>query len=1004
MTAKILIGPSASGKTRYCIQRILEILQEIALGPVWVIVPDQLQAYAFRGRLSGEGGAMGVHIGTFGDLYREILWQADRPVPVATEPMIQRFLQDGVRKVAAQGGFGYYGPIVGMPGFLRILAATINELKLARIWPEKFQEWSKTQPEGLAEIARVYVGHQALLQELGWADSAGVSWLATESLENDPTLLSDWPLLVVDGFDSYNGAQRAALRLLGERSQELLITLPGRNPMDRVAHRRFARSLAQLRSDWELEVEYLPETTHLPDPLAHLERTLFKAKTQKIPRGDQVMMLEVRSPREESREALRWIKSLILRNGLLPHECAIVTPDPERYRAFLREAGVEFGVPLRFTHGESLASSPAIAALLDLLALPLADFPRRLTLEAVRAPYFDLTEFGLSREDAYPLEVLSRQGLVIQGLAQWEETLTGLGQVADQQAINEGAHELWEGLHTFAKRLRMPDEASTQQWVRWLEDLLVDIRYLQVDQSAGDEASFLGLRNVLRALVLGEAVAGEKPMRAHGFMRMLRSALEAANYQERVNWTESMVLVLRVLEARGLRYKAVAVLGLSEGLFPEVEREDPFLRDKMRESLGLEKRLQREQAGLFYQVITRADNYLLLTRPTLADDGERWESSPFWVAVEALFEEDPKLLRLGAPRAMADAASGEEALYWAVRRKALPSTYAQDLLKRWNYLQDVAEILAARQAKKAAGPFEGVIREISSLLGVRYGPEHLWSSSRLEKYTACPQRFYVESVLELETKDAPEYGVSAAQLGLMLHEVLEQYYRETTEPEKDMQRLAATAAEIFADAPERYEFRPSALWEIEQEQFIQALTKTVLELEEIEGDWKPMAFERAFGLSGEEALVMKINGESILIRGLIDRLDQRADGQLRIVDYKTGSTQLDKKDLVIGHRLQLPIYALAARDALHLGNPTEGFYWGILKARAGNLRLSTFEAEHHGKSYSGPEGAIELATEHVRAVVHGVRAGQFPPIPPRGGCPEYCAAASWCWRYTPRRW
>ena len=171
----------------------------------------------------------------------------------------------------------------------------------------------------------------------------------------------------------------------------------------------------------------------------------------------------------------------------------------------------------------------------------------------MRAPYFDLTEFGLSREDAYPLEVLSRQGLVIQGLAQWEEALTGLEQVADQQAINEGAHELWEGLHTFAKRLRMPDEASTQQWVRWLEDLLVDIRYLQVDQSAGDEASFLGLRNVLRALVLGEAVAGEKPMRAHGFMRMLRSALEAANYQERVNWTESMVLVLRVLEARGLR-------------------------------------------------------------------------------------------------------------------------------------------------------------------------------------------------------------------------------------------------------------------------------------------------------------------------------------------------------------------------------------------------------------------------------------------------------------------
>ena len=44
--------------------------------------------------------------------------------------------------------------------------------------------------------------------------------------------------------------------------------------------------------------------------------------------------------------------------------------------------------------------------------------------------------------------------------------------------------------------------------------------------------------------------------------------------------------------------------------------------------LNLEPRLGREQAGLFYQAVTRADNFLLLTRPTLAGDGERWEGFP----------------------------------------------------------------------------------------------------------------------------------------------------------------------------------------------------------------------------------------------------------------------------------------------------------------------------------------------------------------------------------------
>jgi len=32
-----------------------------------------------------------------------------------------------------------------------------------------------------------------------------------------------------------------------------------------------------------------------------------------------------------------------------------ITPDLETYRPFLREAGAEFGIPLRFIHGDALA-------------------------------------------------------------------------------------------------------------------------------------------------------------------------------------------------------------------------------------------------------------------------------------------------------------------------------------------------------------------------------------------------------------------------------------------------------------------------------------------------------------------------------------------------------------------------------------------------------------------------------------------------------------------------
>lgn len=1017
MTAKILVGPAGSGKTHQCIQRVLEVLNENPMGPIWVIVPDRLQAYAFRGRISVAGGAIGVHTGTFGDLYHQILWDADEPVPVTSDPMAQRFLQDSIRRVE---GIEHFAPISDMPGFHKLLAGTINELKLARVWPDDFIEWTEGQPDGLGEIAQIYRAYQANLADIGWADSAGISWLATESLDGDRSLLHDWPLIVVDGFDSFNGSQRTTLRILSQRSPELLITLPGQEGMDRVAHRRFAKALEGLEAELEAEIEFLPRKETLPPSLDHLEQSLFVPEATPISTGDRLTMLEVRSPREEAREALRWLKSLIIRHGIQAHECAIVAPAPERYRAFLREAGLEFDMRLRFTHGESLASAPAIAALLDLLALPLTDYPRRLTLEAVRAPYFDLKSLGLNRADADRLDVVSRQGLVIQGLDQWEGALKRLalidlpaaGDKSDSEdgldlPSGEAATSLWVGLQAFSERLIMPEEGTTQSYVSWFEDLLDDLQFLKEDQTPGDEAAFEGLRGVLRALVLGESVAGEKKTTPMAFFRMLRSFLERANYRERVKWTDSVVLVLRVLEARGLRYKAVAVLGLSEGLFPEVEREDPFLREEMREALGLEKRLEREQGGLFYQAATRADEHLLLTRPTLADDGEHWEPSPFWIAVRAIFEDEPRLLRLGEPRAMADAASMEEALFWAVRRKALPGAYSEDLIERWDYLRRVSPMLHARLEKKAAGPFEGILDGLADQLNVRYGLEHVWSPSRFEAYGSCPHRFLVGSTLELEPIEPPVLGVDARQLGSMLHEILEQAYLQATDPTdlaQVLEALGEVSEEIFAQAPDRYGFRPTALWEVEQDQFRAALEESVEGLDQEGEGWTPIAFETPFGMLGEPPLQMEIDGEKILVRGLIDRLDQRVNEQIRVVDYKTGASHLNSRDLIIGHRLQLPIYALAARDALNLGDPVDGFYWAILRAEAGNLRLGKFKHESQVDSYEGTAGAIALARKHVRRIVSGVRGGQFPPIPPQDGCPEFCPAAAWCWRYTPKSW
>ncbi|MGA2111125.1 MAG: PD-(D/E)XK nuclease family protein [Anaerolineales bacterium] len=1020
MTVTLLVAPSASGKTEFCLEQARKTLERHPLQSAWFLVPDRVQTAAIRRRLAVGGGAMASHVGTFDDLYRHLLLRAGRPVPVCSDSMIHRLVEGAVQDLAGRGELTYYGAIARLPGFTNALCSRIAELKQARVLPATFLRVAKNYGPALVELAKVQAAYQERLQEVGWIDPEGLNRLALEALEQDSRLAAEIRLLVVDGFDSFNRAQLAVMGRLGETVPEFIVTLPGEQRAQRTASRRFVRSLAGLRSAFPkavLEGEGL--ASGLPGSLGHLERGLFEPGMSPQASDGSVSFVEARTAIDEAREALRWIKARIVRDDLRPDECALITPDPERYRPHLLEAGEEFGIPLRFTHGDALASAPGVAALLDLLELPPRGWPRQLTVDAVRAPYFDLSPFHLAAQDAEPLELASLFGPVIAGLPEWEDTLGRLalrsgpaldeeGELIPSPLLPTGAQaaSLWQGLDSLSRRLEPPGGQPTRAWVEWLEDLLEEVRFFDCQETERDKAVALNLRETLRALVLAERVTGEIPAAFQEFLGVLRSTLEGTFSQDPLPWGCPAALVLRVLEARGLRYRAVALLGLSEGLFPEMEREDPFLREAVRAQLDLEPRLEREQAGLFYQAVTRADQFLLLTRPTLADDGERWEPSPYWTAAISLFTDSPTLIRPNDPRPIDDAASAEEVLFLAVRRGSLPKSFG-DLAPRLDRLRRARSVLRARLSRGPESPFEGDLSSVRESLGKSFGPDHVWSPTRLESYGSCPYQFFTVNVLGLEAKEPPEIGLDVQKRGTLLHAILERAYRQARDardPESVISTLQEAAEAEFRAAPEKLGFRPWPLWDAEQAYLIERLTETVRGLAALEGGWTPMEFERSFGREGAPALELRVDSEIVLLRGIIDRVDVNRTGQLRILDYKSGSTHLSPRDLIEGRRLQLPIYALAAREALKLGQPVEGLYWAILAARAGSLRLSRFKYGVDPGAYQGPEGAARLAGQHIRRIVAKVRGGKFAPEPPPGGCPSYCPATAWCWRFAPAEW
>ena len=307
-------------------------------------------------------------------------------------------------------------------------------------------------------------------------------------------------------------------------------------------------------------------------------------------------------------------------------------------------------------------------------------------------------------------------------------------------------------------------------------------------------------------------------------------------------------------------------------------------------------------------------------------------------------------------------------------------------------------VLQAR-AQASFSPWTGDLSALQEVLTERFGPDRLWSSSRLETYAKCPFYFLAAYAMELEPRELPQVGFDVLILGSIYHLVLERLYGRVPDGDPDRLRdlLPVVAREVYDAAPGDYGFRPSPLWERQQEEMTDVLRRTVEALIEIAGEYAPLEQELSFGLGERPPLVIGAQGQALplQLRGYIDRVDRAPDGRLRIIDYKAGSTPISARDLEEGHRLQLPLYALAAEEALG-AEVADGFYWHIGAAKPSSLRLEKYR--------DGVIGAVDTAVAYALSIGAAVCDGQFAPKPPDEGCPAFCPVVVFCERYKPRQW
>lgn len=318
------------------------------------------------------------------------------------------------------------------------------------------------------------------------------------------------------------------------------------------------------------------------------------------------------------------------------------------------------------------------------------------------------------------------------------------------------------------------------------------------------------------------------------------------------DWTETnAVNLLTVHSAKGLEFPVIFLTNLIEGRFPSRDRKEQIpIPDKIiREVLPSGNYHLQEERRLFYVGITRAKEKLVFSAANYYGGGKRERKlSPFITEALGIDKQSPMLKYLPSPQ--------------------IP-------LFEW---------------QKTPESEEAKVEQISGKLKIDY-----LSYSAIESFRICPLHFKLRYILRLPT--APSAALS---LGNSVHNALRDFYsvrrlNEGGSKSKELEFLLKLLDSNwqhlgFSGQDHEQETKQTA------KEYLQNYLKSPLHKFA-----RPIFIEKAFSFKVDP---------SLKILGKMDRIDDAGEGNIEIIDYKTGANLPNQNNL--DNNLQMTIYALAA--------------------------------------------------------------------------------------------
>ena len=976
MSLRLIYGKSGCGKSEYCFN---EIAKNVNKEKIYMIVPNQMALMAEK-RLMEKADNLAL-VNTEVITFSRMAFRVRNEIGGAKKTSLSKsgkamLIYDILSK--CKDNLNFLGKNAEN---VDIIGNSITEFKKHRIDIENLKKEANTTTDmylklKLNDMITMYEEFEKSIQDKFLDENDVLDILNTQILESNQFKNTT---IYIDEFVGFTTQEYEIIAKLMQLAKEVNVTICTDNLLQQedadkdifYANKNTGIKLINLAKEYGIEIEDDVKLTELHrfknEELKHLEENFYAVpyKTYKEEPKNIKMFLANNQYTEIEHIASEIVK-LVRNENYRYKDISVITKNLNLYSSLIKVIFASYNIPVFIDEKKELSENILVKFLIAVLEI----CNKNWSYEAV-FNYLKTGFVNIDKEEIFKLEnYCIRWG--IKGNKWYKEDWNYVGK--DEYTEEELArlNELRKMIVTPIRKLqeKARKDNSFTNLTKILYEFLEEMRIEEVITSkiqkleekgfieiANEyESSFKVLIELFDEIVL---VFGEEKTNFDKYMNILKIGLKNTGLGK-IPATQDQVIVGDVSRSRSHKVRAVFIIGINDGEFPSIYKDEGFFNDKDREYLkaqgfdlanGSLENLYEENFNI-YKAFTVAEEKLFLSYASSDNEGRTLRPSILITKLKKIY---PNL------QERSDIITQEKEIITA-------NNTFDNLIEKLNTYKEGEEIediwfdvlkyyennplWKGRLQKSLEGiKYTNVPEKIKpEFIKKLYGETLHTTISRLERYRSCPFSFYLEYGLKLKEKKSLK--LQPIDTGSFMHEVIDEFFEEVSTKKisiKDLdkaeiEKIVKQIIEEKLNLKANYIFKSIPKFMVLTNRLCRLVTLSIVYI--VQGlqatDFEVVGNEIEFK-NGKEYKPIEItteDGRKVEITGKIDRIDLAKDATgkyIRIIDYKSSAKDINLNEVLAGLQLQLITYLDAVceeKDVI----PAGVLYFGLTEPKLDKVK------------------------------------------------------------------